>query len=61
MNNSEVEKNEDLIDNDDNLRPDCQEGEMDYLIDDYDGHAYLLCPNIDCRAKIWVGDIDEDE
>lgn len=41
--------------------PDCQQAFMEYLEDEYDGHGYLLCPNINCRAKIWVSDIDLDD
>ena len=46
---------------DDGLCPDCQETYLNEYQDDYDGHYYLLCPNIDCRAKIWISDIDDDD
>lgn len=49
------------MNNEDDLCPDCQEAYMDELVDDYDGCHYLLCPNINCRAKIWLGDVDDDE
>ena len=43
------------------LCPDCREAYLEELQDDYDGHYYLLCPNIDCRAKIWVSEVIYDE
>jgi hypothetical protein len=45
---------------DDNECPDCQQADMEYRVDGFDGHYYLLCPNIDCRAKIWI-QVDPDE
>ncbi|MEL6494107.1 MAG: hypothetical protein AAFQ41_03160 [Cyanobacteria bacterium J06623_7] len=59
-NNSDDETG-DRLDDDDNLCPDCHQEYMVELVDDVDGHHYLLCPDTDCRAKIWVSNIDDDD
>ena len=41
--------------------PDCEEDFMEYREDEEDGHPYLLCPNINCRAKIWLSEVEPDE
>ena len=38
-----------------------EEAFMEYCEDEEDGHPYLLCPNINCRAKIWLSEVEPDE